>query len=115
MACLHPHPHSPSAAVSSLSAEATRPAPDTLRLTFRLDGAIDRLLIPAPAVPDRTDGLWQHTCFEAFLTAGEGEAYHEINLSPSGQWAAYRFDSWRAGMAPADLSAPDIRFSRDAH
>jgi hypothetical protein len=45
----------------------------------------------------RADDLWKHTCFEAFISAGQG--YGEINLSPSGQWAAYSFDGYRSGMA----------------
>ena len=31
-----------------------------------------------------------------------GDGYYELNLSPSGQWAAYRFDGYRAGMAAAE-------------
>jgi hypothetical protein len=77
-----------------------------LRLTFTLEGEIGRLRIPPPSGPERKDGLWQHTCFEAFVRPGDGEAYYEINLSPSGQWAAYHFDRYRAGMADAELPAP---------
>ena len=110
---LNPHPDTHSSAVRSLSAEASRPDADTLRLCFTLAGAIERLLIPAPAAPERTDGLWQHSCFEAFVMAGEGPAYHEINLSPSGQWAVYRFDSRRAGMAPAEIPSLHIHSTYD--
>ena len=53
---------------------------------------------------DRADDLWRTTCFELFV-AGEGTAYREYNFSPSGQWAAYDFDDYRAGMrnAPARI------------
>lgn len=79
------------------------------RLHFRIEGAIDQLLIPDRKQSRRADGLWQHTCFEAFVrTADAGDAYHEFNFSPSGEWAAYRFDSYRHGMAPADMNAPHI-------
>ena len=54
-----------------------------------------------------TDELWRTTCFELFL-AQPGDAYAELNLSPSGAFAAYHFDHYRTGMRPIDLPAPDI-------
>ena len=66
-------------------------------LSFRVEGDIDRLRIPPPAEPRRADGLWRETCFEAFVMAGDGPGYHEINLSPSGAWAAYAFRGYRDG------------------
>jgi hypothetical protein len=75
-------------------------------LHWQVEGA-QALVVPAPvAVPERTDGLWQTTCFEIFLKAGE--AYREINLSPSGHWAAYAFDGYRQGMAQAPCLPPCI-------
>lgn len=68
---------------------------------FRVLGDIGRLVIPEPAPPVRTDGLWRTTCFELFV-GGEGESYREFNLSPSGAWAAYRLDGYRSGLRPAD-------------
>jgi len=54
---------------------------------------------PGPGVPGPADGLWQHTCCEAFVGDGQGR-YHEFNASPSGQWAVYRF----SGVRQRDLS-----------
>ncbi|HSG34315.1 MAG TPA: DOMON-like domain-containing protein, partial [Sphingomonadaceae bacterium] len=54
--------------------------------------------VPAFAGKGRADGLWQTTCFEAFLMPEGGLAYVELNLSPSERWAAYDFDDYRAGM-----------------
>jgi hypothetical protein len=35
--------------------------------------------------------------------------YYELNFAPSTQWAAYRFDGYRSGMAAAELlAAPRI-------
>lgn len=80
-----------------------------LQLQFEVRGNIAGILLPEPAPPRRTDGLWRHTCFEAFVIADEETGYVEANLSPSGEWAAYRFTGYRAGMAPAPLAAPAIR------
>lgn len=84
-----------------------------LELGFRLSGAIDRLALPPPATPARRDGLWRHTCFEIFAR-GRGDAYSEVNLAPSGEWAAYAFDGYRDGMRLLDIDAPRIRLDRDA-
>ena len=56
---------------------------------------MDKLHIPAPQPPGAADGLWQSTCCEAFVAAADGTEYREFNLSPSGQWAAYRFRAYR--------------------
>lgn len=69
--------------------------------TFRAIGDVSRLVIPPPASPERTDGLWRTSCFELFV-GGEGGTYREFNFSPSSAWAAYRFDGYRAGMAEAE-------------
>lgn len=64
-----------------------------IMLRFRVDGC-QRLKLPAPAAPVRTDELWRTTCFELFLADGGG-LYREFNFSPSGQWAAYAFSGYR--------------------
>ncbi|HUO91273.1 MAG TPA: DOMON-like domain-containing protein [Rhizomicrobium sp.] len=92
------HPDCRCDAVREIAVEATRPEPAALRLRYRVSGAVAGLLVPAPASPSRTDGLWQHTCFEAFLRAGAGESYYEYNFAPSTEWAAYAFTSYRSEM-----------------
>ena len=47
-----------------------------------------------------------HTCFEVFLHAGTAPRYLELNFSPSGQWAAYRFSAYRDGSEPLELEEP---------
>src|SRR3546814_17637970 len=51
-----------------------------------------------------TDGLWESTCFEAFLTE-EGEPdYTEFNYGPDGRWACYQFDDYRSLLRSAALA-----------
>jgi hypothetical protein len=72
-------------------------------LSFRyvLGGPVSLVRIPALASPPaRADRVWEHTCFEAFLAPTGGAAYWEVNLSPGGDWNAYRFDGYRKGMRP---------------
>ncbi len=103
---LKQHPETPDEAVTAIEAEASRPSPGTLVVRFVVGGDIDRILWPAALEAGRADELWKHTCFEAFVTEGQGAGYLEFNLSPSGQWAAYGFDGYRRGMRPLNWAGP---------
>lgn len=86
-----------------------REAPGRLALRYRIADPARSLILPARAAAARTDGLWRRTCFEAFVAVPGSPAYYELNLSPSTEWAAYRFDGYRAGMAPAEgIGAPGV-------
>jgi hypothetical protein len=105
---LNLHPVSCCAAVTALTAEALRPGPSLLRLRYRLAGDLAGVVLPPAASPERTDGLWRTTCFEAFVGTPGGEAYVELNFVPSTRWAAYAFDRYRDGMRPADAAPSSI-------
>ena len=96
---LTPHPDTPSTAVDRIEAAIERDGL-LLWLRFVAFGDIDRIEWPESAAQQRADDLWRRTCFEAFVATDEG--YLEYNLSPSGQWASYRFDAPRSGMRDAD-------------
>jgi hypothetical protein len=82
---------------------------NALVVSYRLNADISQLRIPAPAGSSRVDGLWQHTCFEAFVRVKDSPAYFEFNFSPSGEWAAYGFRAYRDGGRLDDaVSAPEI-------
>lgn len=72
---------------------------------FRLDGGVDGIILPEAGPSVRTDNLWKTTCFEIFWQPIGGTYYREFNLSPSGRWAAYDFDSFREGMRDAPVDA----------
>ena len=90
------HPDTVLARVAAIDATVWRDG-DQWRFRFLVEGA-EGLVVPAQQPPARADELWRHTCFEAFVGL-EGEAYLELNFSPSSQWAAYRFDHYRGAMA----------------
>ena len=73
--------------------------------TFRLEGKIGAIALPKAGPSIRTDNLWQTTCAEIFWQPIGQTGYVEFNLSPSGRWAAYDFDSFREGMRDAPVSA----------
>ena len=80
---------------------------------FRLDGGVSDIVLPRTAASERRDNLWQTTCFEIFWQPIGGTDYREFNLSPSGQWAAYDFDSFREGMRDAPVDAIALACSHD--
>ncbi|MFN4019131.1 MAG: hypothetical protein ACK4IC_01285 [Erythrobacter sp.] len=80
---------------------------------FRFDGDVAAVILPPPAVPERMDNLWKTTCFEIFWQPLGGTCYREFNLSPSGRWAAYDFDSFREGMRDAPVEAIAIACLHD--
>jgi hypothetical protein len=110
---LLPHPDTPSGMVRRVAACAEPLGPDLLRFRYVLEADLQLIRIPPRVTdPGRIDKLWAHTCFEAFLGVAASAQYLELNFSPSGQWAAYRFDSYRQGMAPALEGAPRLALRR---
>jgi hypothetical protein len=108
------HPYSHCAAATRIEADIARPRPGGLILSYVVSGRIGDLRLPPVVAPARTDELWHHTCFEAFVRPSTGSAYYEFNFSPSTQWAAYRFSDYRSGMrAATEIAAPWIEVRSD--
>jgi hypothetical protein len=82
-------------AARNLSIEIETFPSGTLELRYALTGDLKQVAIPSPLPPIRSDNLWKHTCFEAFIAVEEEAGYYEFNFSPSGQWAAYAFSNYR--------------------
>ncbi len=87
---------------------ASRPQHGRLALMYVIHAPANDLKLPPMTESARVDGLWRHTCLEAFIRTPTGNAYCEINLSPSTRWAAYRFDGYREGMEKLDMPPPQI-------
>lgn len=96
--------------VRSVEAGVSRSPGGGLVFFYRLCGDMARLLIPPPQSETRNDGLWEHTCFEAFIAVAGKPAYREFNFSPSGQWAAYAFSGYRQPEA-APFSTQPLQIS----
>ena len=103
------HPETPCAALERVSVRVTCHDDRHLQLVFTLTGAMEQVVLPGPVpIPVRTDGLWETTCCEAFVGRAGSPAYAEYNFAPSGNWAAYDFTAYRAGMQPGEDAAPSI-------
>src|SRR5438477_7087225 len=117
---MHPllrHPDSRGPAAARVEVGIARPRANNLVLSYIVTGKISDVRMPPVMPTARTDDLWQHTCFEAFVRASSGPAYYEFNFAPSTQWAAYRFSSYRSGMVAAEIGAPatEVRSSHDSY
>ena len=92
--------------------EELRDAAWVMRLVYTVLGPLEGLRWPAPTESGAADGLWAHTCFEAFFSEQSASSYRELNFSPSTRWAHYRFERERVrDEAPPSLTAPDVQFS----
>ena len=91
------HPQTPFKAIRGIDVVVGGAAGGSLTLAFAMEADLPGLRIPEPQPSRRVHGLWQHTCFEAFVMAGKGPGYREFNFSPSGEWAVYAFHGYREG------------------
>lgn len=74
-----------------------------------MSGRIADLNLPPIETGGRADGLWRHSCFEAFVAVPLRAGYLEFNFAPSTRWAVYAFDGYRSGMRVAvEVAAPQI-------
>ena len=103
---LIPHPATPAVAVKAVAVEISRPEPRLLQLRYLVGGTTAALRLPPTRPSTRAEGLWEHSCFEAFLMMPPG--YMELNFAPSTQWAAWRFSDYREGKRDAQITPPMI-------
>ncbi len=108
------HPTLRCDAVRGIEVRVESRARGVLMLSFAVDGDIGSIVVPAAQPSRRTDFLWQHTCFEAFIGIDGAPSYHEINLSPSTAWAIYGFRRYREIESTGeDAAALRIRSTRN--
>jgi hypothetical protein len=101
-AVLKCHPEAPNQAVQAIEVAAGWTQDNALIFTYALRADLTRLRIPQPRPPSKADHLWQHTCFEAFVSMKGKAEYYEFNFGPSGEWAAYRFQRYRDSTPPVE-------------
>jgi len=96
------HPETRGGAARSILARVARTADGILTVRYLLEGDLDRLRVPRAREPRIAERLWEHTCCEIFVAREGSPAYHEFNLAPSGEWAAYAFVRYRDGRILAE-------------
>lgn len=111
---LVPHPAVPAPAGVSVTVTVRRADDGAWQLDYRIEDPHGLIQWPADAPEQATDGLWQHTCCEAFVAVPDSEAYVEFNASPAGPWACYRFAAYRARADQGQPAwRPDIECAHD--
>ena len=110
---LLPHPDTCAGQVESIAVQVVLLPTGALQLIYTLTGNLTTIRLPGIAPASRSNGLWQHTCFEAFIRPADSPAYREFNFSPSGQWQAYTFHTYRDGGLLEPATNPDIECLRE--
>jgi hypothetical protein len=110
---LHCHPLSDPGGITDIQVALKRGVGGSIDIKYRVSGTVDLLDIPAPTIPNRTDGLWENTCFELFTKYSKETFYLEYNFAPSGKWAAYQFDDYRVSGGDGASSDPVIQTESD--
>jgi hypothetical protein len=88
------HPDRRSEAVRGIQVNVFREE-EALKIGYSISGDTARIRIPPPRPVRFADDLWRHTCCELFVKGRGLEEYREFNFSPSGEWAAYAFQTYR--------------------
>lgn len=115
MHCLLQHHRTPEARFPLTLAAGIERSATGLHVQYRLADAKEAVCWPSAAAnPGFTDGLWQHTCFELFLSEPGLRSYREFNFSPSGHWAAYAFSDYRQREPWQVPEVPRLQLARDA-
>ncbi|MBB6427109.1 DOMON-like domain-containing protein [Sphingopyxis sp. JAI128] len=112
------HPDTPGKAVRSVAVEVGLSFEEGFALRYIVDGAIADLVLPPGEgelviADSATDGLWESTCFEAFLTEEGQPDYTEFNYGPDGRWACYQFDDYRSLLRTDELAPWEMVVERD--
>ena len=94
-----------------------------LQINYQVTGDVDTIEFASPhPTGQRTDNLWQRTCFEVFVKIADDTRYWEYNFSPSLNWAVYGFTDYRANnfdevsitSIPITVSAESDQFELNA-
>jgi len=112
---LVPHPAAVNVPAIDIYAVALIVGSGRAAFRYRVRGDVKSIRLPATRTKaERTDDLWRHTCFEAFVAQKNSERYAELNFSPSSEWAAYTFEKYRYNMQPLPvMRAPAVQLKID--
>lgn len=89
--------------------------PQTILLSFLLQGNLGDIVLPTETARKRGDNLWQATCFEMFWAEEGQKNYRELNLSPNGAWNVYAFTDYRTGMRQEErIAEPLVKIKHTA-
>jgi hypothetical protein len=104
------YPREASGPVAGVIVRIARTKEAMLNVSYDIRARLECIRVPAQAPVRIAQHLWHHTCCELFMRVEGAAGYHELNFSPSGEWAAYALEGYREGRMLADESLdPRIR------
>ena len=77
-----------------------------MKIEYEIIGDLSSYSFPKKTKQKRANELWKDTCFELFIANYSSTEYYEINTSPSTEWNAYHFTSYKKEMRESDLFSP---------
>ncbi|MFN3883759.1 MAG: DOMON-like domain-containing protein [Rhodocyclaceae bacterium] len=95
------HLDNPQGYVERVGVTLLQKADGSLKLAYAIHCPAALMCIPTREAPAPDEALWQTTCCEFFVAADGSDGYREFNFSPSGQWAAYDFATYRQPLTGA--------------
>lgn len=81
-------------------------APGELLIRYELRPVSGIVIPTVVAQPTFSEGLWEHTCFEAFVQVEGETGYREWNFSPSRDWATFAFSAYRRRLKEVPETLP---------
>lgn len=94
-----------------LQADLNLISADSFELNFKWVDLKNEIVFNQVQAAKRQMGLWQHTCFEAFIKPIQDFSttnYYEVNFSDSGAWNLFHFTNYREPQPPQELSKADL-------
>lgn len=76
--------------------------PNALKASWDVS-SLKSVLWPQFTQQRREDELWRTTCLELFIGKMGEASYVELNVSPTGGWNAYQFNTYREGMKQSEV------------
>jgi hypothetical protein len=94
------HPDFSLSPIETIEVSLSRLELGRIGFSYRVLGNVDAVVWPSPNPegPSQAMGLWEHSCFEAFVRPVDHDRYVELNFAPSGKWMAVMFEQYRGAM-----------------
>ena len=98
----------------SVGGHISRANTEAIQVHYQVTGDLNSVIIPQKTNPPvRRDELWTTTCLELFIGETESSPYWEFNLSPNGDWNAYKLSAYRRNLTP-DLAYQNLASTIDS-
>ena len=78
------------------------PSTKAISICYRIEGSLENIQWPKKKYTNGSNELWHSTCFECFFGSASTSEYYELNQSPGGDLAFYKFAHYRGNKRSYD-------------